>query len=568
MTRRSGAETEAFVEQRIRAALDSTFRIYANVRWLGHASDRGPNRDGEADLIVAHPDLGILVIETKAGELRREPGGGWFGGGRPLKVSPQEQAASSKHALLEKLRFLPDWERGMEPIAGHAIALPDVELVTARNLLGADLASDIVFDADALAAPDATRAAIERAFAFWARDAANRRPPGERGIRLLDTILDAPVELRTRLHREISEAEPMVLQLTTMQYQVLRQHGRFRRLDVAGCAGSGKTLLAAQKARMLAGEGYRTLVVCFNSPLAKELRSDLAEASDRTGLIDVMTFHGLCEQLALESGVVGPKPVPTPVDWFTETLPDALVEAAERLGPRYHAIVVDEGQDFEVSWLESLQFLLFDPVDDVLWVFHDAAQSLYREDRVAALNLERIDLDVNCRNPGPVHDLASRYSGGQPPSFALREEGRSPEIIDAEPGAATVEAVRKVVHRLRVDEAIAPWDIAVLTGRSMEHSDVWRQRTYGNEVLWNGRVDDVGKPLGIPLEEVPDTPDDVILMDSVRRFKGLERPVIVLVELPENDEHFRQLMYVGISRARHHLIVIATPAVAASMRAG
>ena len=69
------------------------------------------------------------------------------------------------------------------------------------------------------------------------------------------------------------------------------------------------------------------------------------------------------------------------------------------------------------------------------------------------------------------------------------------------------------MHRLRVDEAIAPWDIAVLTGRSMEHSDVWRQRTYGNEVLWNGRVDDVGKPLGIPLEEVPDTPDDVILMD-------------------------------------------------------
>ena len=105
---------------------------------------------------------------------------------------------------------------------------------------------------------------------------------------------------------------------------------------------------------MLAGEGYRTLVVCFNSPLAKELRSDLAEASDRTGLIDVMTFHGLCEQLALESGVVGPKPVPTPVDWFTETLPDALVEAAERLGPRYHAIVVDEGQDFEVrGWRVS-----------------------------------------------------------------------------------------------------------------------------------------------------------------------------------------------------------------------
>src|SRR3954447_24443536 len=162
MTTRTGAETEAFVEGRLRSALDPSFRIYANVSWLGRASDRGPNRDGEADLVIAHPDRGIFVIETKAGELRREPGGGWFGGGRRLDVSPQEQAKKSKHALLSKLKDLPDWEVALEPIAGQAIAVPDVELVTAHGLLGPDLDPEIILDASSFDSDVATRAAFER----------------------------------------------------------------------------------------------------------------------------------------------------------------------------------------------------------------------------------------------------------------------------------------------------------------------------------------------------------------------------------------------------------------------
>jgi superfamily I DNA/RNA helicase len=42
-------------------------------------------------------------------------------------------------------------------------------------------------------------------------------------------------------------------------------------------------------------------------------------------------------------------------------------------GRRYHAVVVDEGQDFEARWFELLQRLLVDP-DDVFWVFHDRAR--------------------------------------------------------------------------------------------------------------------------------------------------------------------------------------------------
>ena len=48
------------------------------------------------------------------------------------------------------------------------------------------------------------------------------------------------------------------------------------------------------------------------------------------------------------AGVVGPR-----------RCRGALDDAIGKLGPRYHAIVVDEGQDFDDGWLASLEGLLY-----------------------------------------------------------------------------------------------------------------------------------------------------------------------------------------------------------------
>ncbi len=46
-----------------------------------------------------------------------------------------------------------------------------------------------------------------------------------------------------------------------------------RRALILGVAGSGKTLLAAEKARRLAAQGFEVLLTCFNRPLAEHLAS-------------------------------------------------------------------------------------------------------------------------------------------------------------------------------------------------------------------------------------------------------------------------------------------------------
>ena len=107
----------------------------------------------------------------------------------------------------------------------------------------------------------------------------------------------------------------------------------------------------------------------------------------------------------------------------------------------------------------------------------------------------------------------------------------------------------------------------MLTGVRLEESAVWRVpgHRFGNEVLGNAAVDDAGKHLGLAAHLTPPLPDDVILFESIRRFKGLERPVVVLVEL-RDDEKLERLFYVGASRARQHLVVIAPAAVLGRLR--
>jgi hypothetical protein len=49
--------------------------------------------------------------------------------------------------------------------------------------------------------------------------------------------------------------------------------------------------------------------------------------------------------------------------------------------------VVDEGRDFDRRWLDLLYAMLADAEHDVLYVFHDSEQALYREDVVDSLGL-------------------------------------------------------------------------------------------------------------------------------------------------------------------------------------
>ncbi len=179
-----GQAAERHVHDALRAALPPEYRIYQNVRWCARTRRSGPAHDGEADLVVVHPDLGLLVIEVKAGEPRRTADGRWYLGPRQLDRSPFAQAEAAKHDLRRVLNDLPDWPAHQEPRVGHAVAFPDVDLASLpgnHSLLGPDAPPDLVLDADALATPEAARRAVDRAYAYWVGDGSRGAGARRRG---------------------------------------------------------------------------------------------------------------------------------------------------------------------------------------------------------------------------------------------------------------------------------------------------------------------------------------------------------------------------------------------------
>ena len=124
-----GERAERFVEERLRAALPDEARLYANVPITAKTRSGGPAHDGEADIVIVHPDYGLLVIEVKSGAPRLV-NGTWFLGDRELPRSPFEQAEAAKHDLKRAIEILPAWPPGRELRAGHAVALPDVDLAS------------------------------------------------------------------------------------------------------------------------------------------------------------------------------------------------------------------------------------------------------------------------------------------------------------------------------------------------------------------------------------------------------------------------------------------------------
>jgi len=177
----------------------------------------------------------------------------------------------------------------------------------------------------------------------------------------------------------------------------------------------------------------------------------------------------------------------------------------------------------------------------VLYVFHDDNQQVYRQVSSFPANLTEFPLNQNLRNTQRIHQATTRFSSGEP-LCAVGPEGRAVECI-AVPSPADIEdAVGKVLHRLIGKEHLPPSDVAVLVGSSHD-SALTRENRIGAVAVTKDQVAEPGK----------------VLVDSVRRFKGLERPVIVLTgidDLEPEDEKSR--LYVGLSRARVYLVVVAT----------
>lgn len=541
------SQAEAKVYRALRDRLPQEYVVFFQVGWILQREEEQA-KDGETDFLVCHPDLGFLCIEVKGGGVGFDATTGeWFSVDRHRQKhvinNPISQALRAKYSIRSKLNEHQRW-RDLSlgnVLRGHAVFFPDIG--DANALSRPDMPAALIGCAKSIQDP---KAWIHGVFAYWGNDVGNFTPMSRRGIDVVRDVFARSFMVSPLISLRLAEQEARRLILTQDQMRVLDFLRSHRRVAVSGGAGTGKTVLAQEKARRLASEGFRTLLTCYNRQLADHLSNLCAGTAN----LDVMSFHQLCHRQVERANRVSGRDLVTEAKvtypgkgHYEVQLPNALAYSLEILPDRYDAIVCDEGQDFPEEFWVPLELLLADFERSPLYVFYDDNQNLYARAGTFPIHDEPFSLTTNCRNTAPIHVAAYKYYKGVPVS--------PPEIqgddvqYDESPGRdSQASKINARIVDLIARQGVAPCDIIVLIADAMRKSEYYsilRRLPLPKPATW--------------LEEGV-RGANTVLIDTIQRFKGLESPIVILWGLDTNClPQQQELLYVGMSRAKSLLII-------------
>ncbi|MEL6360449.1 MAG: NERD domain-containing protein [Pseudomonadota bacterium] len=494
-------------------ALTDDWHIFYSVAWVGVRGKRVG--DGEADFVIVHPNYGAIIIEVKGGGISIEAGQ-WRSTGRSGSHSikdPFRQATKSKTALHKWF----DKEIGLRLLTGHCVLFPDFSDIGA---LGPHAPCEITITPRDYADINAKMIGVAHKWGLVANLSAKQ-------IRVISQALAPKVSARRTLADEALDAQRNIIELTQEQIRAFAGLRRNRRAVIFGGAGTGKTILAAEKAAEFEAQGGDVLLVCYNSLLASRLRKD-----PRLSRTKVTTFHALCMEELRHAGRQPPnKP---DLDWWEDHAAEQLVDALAETGRAFDAIVVDEGQDFAQSWINALEIAGEHGDDTPFYVFADENQTLWPRNWEAPSNWFVYELSVNCRN---TMEIAQRLEPIVPGSSTCRG-ARGPEAKWTElkrSDSASRVAIELVSDLL--EEGFAPRELTVLCENS----------TTAREL----------QSMSVGAEGFSNFEGPGITVETISRFKGLEAPAIVLV-LEREAEMPDAQCYVGFSRAITVLRVVGS----------
>jgi len=549
---RGGAAAEAVLFRALKDQLDDEFFVYHGLRYV----DPGDAHEGEADFVVVHREHGMLVIECKGSGVVRTHAGKWirgYSGGRTdeLRVSPFDQAQQQAHdlarLLLERIaKVMPGRGDRFPFIYGHAAAFP--RALKADVNLPLDIPAPIVMDASDLSRVGER---VIEALRFWSQGHPIPKPLSPKEFRIFRRRLLMPEfrvvpSLGARLHVDGQQ----FLRLSQEQIATLQGALENNRLWVTGGAGTGKTVLAMETARVFATrteDPQRVLFTCYNKHLARHLDGSVERWDLPEGKVKVQHFHSLCVRAY---HALGREPVfPDKHDqeaskrFWNDEAPTTLMEAIEEGAvPRFDAIVVDEGQDFAPTWWSALEELLADRSASPMVVFYDASQDIFGRCGDLDEKAARFRLRFNFRNTRAITEVVRQLGNVDMEPHPLCPEGLAPTVHQQASANRARRQIDDLIKRMVQREGVKPDQIVILTPHSRAHSCL-------------AGVDQLA---GIPLASEPAKREGKVLHTTIGAFKGLEADVLILADADPRDERCSlNARYVAASRACQVLHVFA-----------
>lgn len=474
--------------------------------------------EGEADFVIISPETGIVVIEIKGGRIGRDSES-WYSIDRnDVKhriKDPALQAANCKHNLLRYIRNTENFETRDIP-ARHMVCFPDVSEKDAPVLIEVPREMQILAeDFDHLA---------DHILAFSNR---NYDSPGSTNLRLtprecteIVNILKPNFDCPNRWSTQAAKQIAIMNQLTDEQAYLWDIIEGNNRISLSGPAGSGKTILALKLIKSIIDKGGKVLALLPSVPL--------------------MQFY---------MSTIGNKNL-TIASYSTNSTKDLPLA---RDNTHYSLIVVDEAQDIsEDGWLFLYDKFNIDSADRFLCIF-DSNQKLRSQgfscpiERLIPLRLTKV-----LRNTKQIGLFSSQFYSGDKEINVVGPAGPKIQYTELPTSESLTPLLLDLIKHYVFDEGFDYSDIVVLSAEG--------SKTKPKKVANQGNSIGVSFRAARTYVTSYTHKDPFVIFESVYSFRGLESKVVILTGIDEMKSDLRDnACYVGASRARNILHIVATP---------
>ena len=511
----------------LKKGLDKDYIVYHQYRWT---SKLDQEFEGQSDFLIYHKDKGLLVLGYWGNHLQFNNG---YWQAINLKNSteqildpdPLTKTNISRKGIYKSLRkHLAAWPHD-DLLVGALVWFPEI-LIDRKSTLPENYHHMVVMDESSF---NHVQSSIDAAFKYYHH--ALKHDLCTKAENALKQKLSLKFNILNDLRSHINYREDCFLAMTQQQMILMDFLEHQTEACIGGVAGSGKTLLAIEKANRLANKDRKVLLLCYNRLLCENMGQRISHPN-----IHIDTFHNFA------ASIVGHQ---SGFDLLEEAF-IAHMDKNRDLG--YHDLIIDEGQDFNYIWLKHLKKCFYK--DSNIYTFFDLNQNLYDRNEFTQWVLEspcKLSLTKNCRNTVEINDFATKIIA---PFCDTSKFSSSAINGDTKPIIIRTNA-EKLLEELEntITESLQKYkynleDITILTAKGSKHSQIVSLSKIG------------------PYEISTNRKKNQLQLSTIRKFKGLEAKVVVLIEVEPKrlnntkDRAYQNLIYAGVTRATDHLIII------------
>lgn len=466
-----------------------------------------------------------------------------FGKAHNIK-DPFVQASKNRYSILKYL----EKKKISHPFFETGVAFPD----TVFRCSGLDHVQEQVYDAS-----------YGRDFFTYIRKLANYysnklrhckgsqvdfRSPTANEITNIRQALRPNYEAFAPLRVKIESERYIHIKLTEEQNRVLDELQYADSAIIHGPAGTGKTLLAIEMAKRRAGrDNVKVALVTYGLLLTDYLKNQVKDFDN----IFVFSISDYFEKKCEEYGLIEKEQRQNLDNFYLNIIPKKALEILTIESIEFDTIIIDEAQDFSAAYLLVLSQMLKGHIAKGNYYFFGDFiyqglfdSSVYQKEfrcYIEAMGGQPVDKEllVNVRNSYDVQkelDLLANTS-----TESIHKKGETePDIYrqyDSEEDE--LKQLEKVLNVLIHNEKIKPSQITILGRRHFNESVAGKITKY--------KIDGY---------KIPHETEN-ITFSSIRKFKGLENDIILVVD----NDHYRRgsydlhVLYVAISRAAQKVIV-------------